>query len=113
MCHVGRPAAAGKLIIVAATTCPMRRVSRCIVRNVFGHCAPMHLRVRSMWQRRALCFQCEGMDLGVPMTDAVAAILSRLVEVYIGLRMYTSIRAISERILLHCALTSEPGHHAS
>ena len=55
----------------------------------------------------------EGMDLGVPMTDAVAAILSCLVEVYIGLRMCTSIRAISERILLHCALTSEPGHHAS
>ena len=55
----------------------------------------------------------EGMDLGVPMTDAVAAILSRLVEVYIGLRMCTSIRAISERILLHCTLTSEPGHHAS
>ena len=55
----------------------------------------------------------EGMDLGVPMTDVVAAILSRLVEVYIGLRMCTSIRAISERILLHCALTSEPGHHAS
>ena len=55
----------------------------------------------------------EGMDLGVPMTDAVVAILSRLVEVYIGLRMCTFIRAISERILLHCALTSEPGHHAS
>ena len=29
----------------------------------------------------------EGMDLGVPMTHAVAAILSCLVEVYIGLRM--------------------------
>ena len=55
----------------------------------------------------------EGMDLGVPMTDAVAAILSPLVEVYIGLRMCTSILAINERILLHCALTSEPGHHAS
>ena len=55
----------------------------------------------------------EGMDLGVPMSDAVAAILSRLVEVYIGLRMCTSIRAIIEHILLHCALTSEPGHHAS
>ena len=55
----------------------------------------------------------EGMDLVVPMTDAVAAILSRLVEVYIGLRMCTSIRAISERILLHCTLTSQPGHHAS
>ena len=55
----------------------------------------------------------EGMDLGVPMSDAVAAILSRLVEVYIGLRMCTSIRAISEHILLHCAFTSEPGHHAS
>ena len=55
----------------------------------------------------------EGMDLSVPMTDAVAAILLRLVEVYIGLRTCTSIRAIGERILLHCALTSEPGHHAS
>ena len=47
------------------------------------------------------------------MTDAVEAILSRLVEVYIGIRMCTSIRAISERILLHCSLTSEHGHHAS
>ena len=55
----------------------------------------------------------EGMDLGVPMSDAVAAIFSRLVEVYIGLRMCTSIRAISERILLHCSLTSELGHHAA
>ena len=27
--------------------------------------------------------------------------------------MCTSIRAISERILLHCSLTSAPGHHAS
>ena len=55
----------------------------------------------------------EGMDLRVPMTDAVAAILSRLVEVYIELRMCTSIGAISEHILLQRALTSEPGHHAS
>ena len=55
----------------------------------------------------------EGMDLGVPMTDAVAAIWSHLVEVYIGLRMCTSIRAINERILSHCALTSALGHHAS
>ena len=55
----------------------------------------------------------EGMDLGVPITDTAAAILSRLVELYIGLRMCTSIRAITERILLHCALTSEPGDHAS
>ena len=55
----------------------------------------------------------EGMDLAVRMTDAVAAILSSLVEVYIGLRMCTSIRTISERIHLHCTLTSEPGHHAS
>ena len=55
----------------------------------------------------------DGMDLGVPMTDAVRAILSRLVEVYIGLRMCTSIPAIGERILLHRTLTSEPGHHAS
>ena len=55
----------------------------------------------------------EGMDLGVPMTDTVAALLLRLVEAYIGLRMCTSIRAISEHNLLHCALTSEPGHHAS
>ena len=64
-------------------------------------------------ERSTVFIRGEGMDLGVPMSDAVAAILSRLVEVYIGLRMCTSIRAISERILLHCALTSEPGHHAS
>ena len=55
----------------------------------------------------------EAMDIGVAVSDAEAAILSRLVEVYIGLRMCTSIRAISERILLHCSLTSAPGHHAS
>ena len=55
----------------------------------------------------------EAMDIGVAMSDAEAAILSRLVEVYIGLRMCTSVRAISERILLHCSLTSAPGHHAS
>ena len=55
----------------------------------------------------------EAMDIGVPLTDAEAAILSRLVEVYIRLRMCTSIGAISERILLHCSLTSAPGHHAS
>ena len=64
-------------------------------------------------ERSTVFIRGEGMDLGVPMSDAVAAILSRLVEVYIGLRMCTSIRAISERILLHCAFTSEPGHHAS
>ena len=64
-------------------------------------------------EKSAVFIRGEGMDLGVPMSDALAAILSRLVEVYIGLRMCTSIRAISERILLHCALTSEPGHHAS
>ena len=34
----------------------------------------------------------EAMDIGVPLTDAEAAISSRLVEVYIGLRMCTSIR---------------------
>ena len=55
----------------------------------------------------------EAMDIGVAMSDAEAAILSRLVEVYIGLHMCTSVRAISERILLHCSLTSAPGHHAS
>ena len=55
----------------------------------------------------------EAMDIGLPVTDAEAAIFSRLVEVYIGLRMCTSIHAISERILLHCSLTSAPGHHAS
>ena len=48
-------AAAGKLIIFAATTWPPRRVSGCIVRNVFGHCALVHLRVQSMWRRGALC----------------------------------------------------------
>ena len=55
----------------------------------------------------------EAMDIGVAMSDAEAAILSPLVEVYIGLRMCTSVRAISERILLHCSLTSASGHHAS
>ena len=49
---------------------------------------------------------CHGLDVEV-------VILSRLVEVYIGLRMCTSICAISERILLHGALTSATGHHAS
>ena len=55
----------------------------------------------------------EAMDIGLAASDAQAAILSRLVEVYIGLRMCTSIAASSERILLHCSLTSAPGHHAS
>ena len=64
-------------------------------------------------ERSTVFIRGEGMDLDVPMSDAVAAILSRLVEVYIGLRMCTSSRAMSERILLHCAWTSEPGHHAS
>ena len=53
------------------------------------------------------------MDIGVPVTDAKAAILSRLVEVCIGSRICMSIRAISERILLHCSLPSAPGHHGS
>ena len=47
----------------------------------------------------------EAMDIGVPFSDAEAAILSRLVEVYIGLHMCASIRATTERILLHCSLT--------
>ena len=55
----------------------------------------------------------EAMDIGVAVTDAVTAILSRLVAVYTGSRMCTSIRAITERILLHCSLTSAPGHHTS
>ena len=55
----------------------------------------------------------EAMDIGVAVTDTEAAILSRLVEVYIWSHVCTSIRAISERILLHCSLTSAPGHHAS
>ena len=54
----------------------------------------------------------EATDIGVAVSDAEAAILSRLIEVYIGLRMCTSIRAISERILLHCSVTSALGHHA-
>ena len=54
----------------------------------------------------------EAMDVGVPVTNAEATIMSHLVEVYIGLRMCTSIRAISELILLHCSLTSTPGHYA-
>ena len=53
------------------------------------------------------------MVIGVPGIDAQAATLSRLVGVYIGLRMCASIRATSERILLHCTLTSAPGPHAS
>ena len=53
------------------------------------------------------------MVIGVPLNDAEAAILSRLVWVYIGLRMCTPIRAISEWILLDCSLTPAPGHHAS
>ena len=36
-------------------------------------------------EKRTVFIRGEGMDLGVPMTDAVAAISSRLVEVYIGL----------------------------
>ena len=55
----------------------------------------------------------EAMDIGVPWTNAEATILSRLVEVYIGLWMCTSILAISERILLYCLLTFALGHHAS
>ena len=55
----------------------------------------------------------EAMDICVAVTDTEAAILSRLVAVYIGLRMCTSIRVISERILMHCSLTSALGHHAS
>ena len=55
VCHVARPAAAEKLTILAATPWPPRGVPGCIVRNIFGHCAPVHLRVGSMWQRRALC----------------------------------------------------------
>ena len=85
------------------------------------HCAE---RVRALCPSASMCavnlaenntifMRGEGMDLGVLMTDTVAAIWSRLVEVYIGLRMCTSIRAISERILVHNTLTSEPGHHAS
>ena len=46
------------------------------------------------------------MDFGVPLTGGEAAALSRLVEVYIGLRMCTCIRAISEQMLLHCSLPS-------
>ena len=54
----------------------------------------------------------DAMDIGVPLTDVEATILLGLVEGYIGLRMCTSIRAISERLLLHCSLTSACGHHA-
>ena len=54
----------------------------------------------------------EAMDIGVPLTHAEAAILSRLVEVYVGLRMYTCIRAISEETLLHCSLRFAAGQHA-
>ena len=54
----------------------------------------------------------EAMDICVPLTDFEAPVLSRSVDVYIGLRMCTSIRAISERILLHCSLTFAPRPHA-
>ena len=52
----------------------------------------------------------EAMDMGVPLTDAEVAILLCVVEVYIGLQMCTSVRAISERILLDCLLASAPRH---
>ena len=52
------------------------------------------------------------MDIRVPLAHLGAAVLSQLVQDYIGLWMSTSIRAITERILLHCSLTSTPGHHA-
>ena len=55
----------------------------------------------------------EAMDIGVAVTDAEAAILSGLVELYIGLRMRTSIRALRERIVPHCSLTYAPRHHTS
>ena len=78
--------------------------------NGIMHCAPM----LPQWVgRNVVCIRGEAMDIGVLVTDAEAPILSRLVKVYIGLRMCTSIRAISRRILLHCSLTFAPGHHAS
>ena len=55
----------------------------------------------------------EAMDIGVQLTDAEAAILSPLVEDCMGLRMCTSICAISECILLRRSLIFAPGHHAS
>ena len=76
-------------------------------------CPSVSTCVVNVLERSIVFIRGDGMDLGVLMSDAVAAILSRLVEAYIGLRMRTSIHAMSERILLHCALASEPGHHAS
>ena len=63
--------------------------------------------------RNIVFIKGEAMDIGLPLTDAETAILSRLVDVYIALRMCTSIRAISEQILLQCSLTSTTRHHAS
>ena len=57
--------------------------------------------------------EAAAMDFCVPLTDAEAAFLARLFEVYIGLRTSTSIRAIRECILLHYSLTFDPEHHAS
>ena len=63
--------------------------------------------------KNILFIKGEAMDIGVPTIDATATIILRLLEVCLGLRMCTSICAICERILLHCLLTSAPGHHAS
>ena len=63
--------------------------------------------------RNIVFIKGEAIDIAVPFTHAAGANLSRFVEVYIGVRMCTSICAISERNLLHCSLTYGPGHHAS
>ena len=113
VCHVARSAAAGNLIVgrhhlPAEESFPVHCAERCR-----ALCPSACVYAVNVEEKSTVFIRGEGMDLGVPMTDAVAAILSRLVEVFIGLRMCTSIRASSERILLHRALTCEPGHHAS
>ena len=117
----------GHLGVSRGTTSSRRKIDNCGHRHLAAeesfrvHCAE---RFRALCPSASLCvvnvaekstvfIRGEGMELGVPMSDAVAAILSCSVEVYIGLRMCTSILAISGRILLQCALTAEPGHHAS
>ena len=75
------------------------------------HCAPVVLRLT--WWEGTLCSSGGKPWTLVWQCIGEAAILSRLVELYIPLRMCKSIRAISERSLLHCSLTSAPGHHAS
>ena len=113
VCHVARSAAAGNLIVGRHHLAAAESFLVHCAERFRALCPSASVYAVNVEEKSTVLIRGEGMDLGVPMTDAVAAILSRLVEVYIGLRMCTSIRASSERILLHRALTCEPGHHAS